>query len=193
MGTPGALVRKGAANESGVLPPLPAPVVDAAAVPAPKGNDVLLPKAGMKALRAALAASVKEEDCDRLVHPEGEPDDIDLDRLSPTKLLASTVCWRGAYNEGIGYWVIDAAPPFAPQLVTAGASSYADGVISAAQKGRGIGDCWASGEWTWNGSRFVQTDDGTTGMCKSIAAGGAWSLPTLVTEVRRASGAVSKR
>jgi hypothetical protein len=31
----------------------------------------------------------------------------------------------------------------------------------------------------------VQTSATTTGMCRQIAAGGAWNLPTLVTRLRK--------
>jgi hypothetical protein len=190
IGTPGALVRKGGKDENSVLPALPAPVVRAVPVPAPDKSEVTLPKAAVTTLRAALLATLKEGECDIFSDPErereAEPESIKLDRLSPTRLLASTVCWRGAYNEGTGYWVVHSTAPFAPQLVTLDASDYGDGTIRAGQKGRGIGDCWSSREWTWDGARFVQTEDGTSGLCKQIAAGGAWSLPTLVSEVRRA-------
>jgi hypothetical protein len=51
------------------------------------------------------------------------------------------------------------------------------------QKARGLGDCWGSEEWTWNGTRFVPTAASSTGLCKRFA-GGAWQLPTLVIEIR---------
>jgi len=36
-------------------------------------------------------------------------------------------------------------------------------------------------ESTWDGHSFVHTSSSTTGMCKLVAAGGAWTLPTIVT------------
>ena len=39
--------------------------------------------------------------------------------------------------------------------------------------------------WTWDGNGFVHTASATTGMCKLIAAGGPWELPTIVTEVKK--------
>ncbi len=51
-------------------------------------------------------------------------------------------------------------------------------------KGRGLGDCWQLDSWTWDGEEFNHTDSRSTGMCRLIAPGGPWSLPTIVTDVR---------
>jgi hypothetical protein len=88
--------------------------------------------------------------------------------------LISTLCWRAAYNEGYGFWVIDSKLAGEPVLVTDSASDYSDGLISLGQRGRGIGDCWASAEWVWDGKAFTQSSESTTGMCRYIRAGGTW-------------------
>lgn len=181
LGTPGALVRNGTRDEHSVLPPLPAPVVIAVA---PDDKIIQLPKARLASLRAALKAR-SEEECNALAEAGEAENEITVRRLGGGKLLASTLCWRGAYNQGDAYWVINANPPYAPELVTSSASGYAEGVIDASQKGRGVGDCWAFEDWTWDGRRFVHTSEGNTGECNGIAPGGAWSLPTLVTTVRK--------
>ncbi|WP_373889672.1 DUF1176 domain-containing protein [Massilia sp. MB5] len=51
-------------------------------------------------------------------------------------------------------------------------------------QGRGLGDCWSHEEWAWDGQQFHATLKRTTGMCRMVALGGPWELPTLVTEVR---------
>ncbi len=61
-------------------------------------------------------------------------------------------------------------------FVTEHASEFYAGTISSSQKGRGIGDCWSSDEWVWDGLKFVHTKDMWTGMCKGLAAGGVWEL-----------------
>lgn len=181
LGTPGALVRKGTRDENGVLPALPAPVVNAVV---PDDKVIQLPKARLASLRVALKAQ-SEEECQALTEAGEAENEITVRRLGNGKLLASTLCWRGAYNQGDAYWVINASPPYAPELVTSSASGYAAGVIDGSQKGRGVGDCWAFEDWTWDGRRFVHTSEGNTGECNGIAPGGAWSLPTLVTTVRK--------
>lgn len=185
VGTRGALVKKGAKDESAVLPPLPAPVV--IAVHTAKDTPAELPASQLKALLAALRASIGKDDyCPDLSAAENGPPDITLHALGKHKLLASTPCWSGAYNIGHGYWVINRSAPFAPVLVTASGSEYSGSAITAEHKGRGLGDCWSTDEWTWDGTRFIHTRAATTGMCRLIAPGGAWELPRIVTEVRPA-------
>lgn len=183
LGTPGAIIRKGSQGEDGVLPPLPAQIVVAAPLPKTLPDDAKLAKS--KNLRKALRAAIgKDDDCpdfnDEALAAEG----LTIARLSSTQLLASARCWMGAYNGGYGYWVINAQPPFHPMIVTYSGSDFNGSEISSMQKGRGLGDCWSSDSWTWNGSQFVHSESSHTGMCKLIAPGGAWSLPRIVTKGR---------
>lgn len=97
--------------------------------------------------------------------------------------LASYPCWTGAYNFGTGYWVIDNDNPSQPKLVTTSGSEYSAGEISVAHKSRGLGDCWWLQQWLWSADTFVMSSDKTTGLCRLISAGGAWDLPTYVSEV----------
>lgn len=187
LGTRGALMRPGPLGEDGVPPAAAVPQVQAAALARPLPQDALLPTRHADALRAALRQSLAQaDDCPDLTEPRS-PDDgvapIEVTRLDNHRLLASARCWLGAYNVGVGYWVIDEAPPFRPEPITASGSDFIDGSILASQKGRGLGDCWSSDEWTWDGRRFVHTAAATTGMCRLMAPGGAWSLPTIVTDV----------
>ncbi|RYZ84386.1 MAG: DUF1176 domain-containing protein, partial [Moraxellaceae bacterium] len=94
---------------------------------------------------------------------------------------------------GYGYWLINAQKPYQPQRITAAASDYADGIISADQKGRGLGDCWAHQAWTWNGQQFIHSAESTTGMCRMIELGGAWELPTRVTLVKKSAQQLTKQ
>lgn len=100
--------------------------------------------------------------------------------------LASHLCWRGAYNIGVGYWTINNANPSKPQFITSSGTEYYDGEISAIHRDRGIGDCWNSKTWVWDGKRFAMTEDSSTGMCRGFV-GGAWDLPTYVSEVIKKS------
>ena len=186
LGTQGALVRKGKKGEEGVLPALRPLVVKAARLAKPLPADAGWLAKHQPALLASLRAGNAGEECSDLSDPDADKPEFAMTRLSANKLLVSTRCWMAAYNMGEGYWVVDDAPPFRPVLVTASGSDFSDGVISSSHKGRGIGDCWYSEEWTWDGAQFVQTGASSTGMCKLVAAGGAWSLPRIVTEVRPA-------
>jgi len=183
LDTPAALVRPGTRSEDAVPAPVAAPIVRAVApVAARPGDDRL---ADLPGLRPALVQSLQD--------PEGCPDlgdeersmPLEVMRLDAGKLLVSTRCWMGAYNEGIGYWVVREEAPYVPELVTTSASGHEGGVIHAMQKGRGLGDCFWYGAWVWDGDRFVQTDDSSTGLCRLVAPGGAWPLSRLVRDVAR--------
>jgi hypothetical protein len=183
IGTVGAVYRKGKQSEAKVLPPLPAPVVKAAALaPAKPGDAQFIAEHG-DAVRKALRSANEQDSCEDLQQTGEEQQALDVVRLTKTKLLVSTRCWLAAYNAGSGYWIINDTPPYRPELVTADATDFDDGTLMSTQKARGLGDCWGSDQWTWNGTGFEQTASSSTGMCKGFA-GGAWELPTLVTEIR---------
>lgn len=192
LGSRGALVMKGALGEEGVLKPLPLPVVKVTPLVKPRPGDDLLAEKTPKALWKALRATVNEDDCPILM--EDKPVGMELlsvVRLSDTQLLVSTACWSAAYNMGDGFWVVNDAPPYQPERVTISGLSFNESQIHEGQKGRGLGDCWSFSTWTWGRlkgaekSQFVLTENGSTGMCKLVAPGGAWSLPVRVMEVRR--------
>lgn len=67
LGTPGALVRRGKRDEASVLPPLPAPVVLAAAVPKTASGTVLAP-AQADVMRATLRKSLGKGQDLSLIH-----------------------------------------------------------------------------------------------------------------------------
>ena len=183
IGTVGAAFRKGKQPETKVLPPLPAPAVKAAPLaPAKPGDAHFIAQHG-DGVRNALRGATDEDSCGDLHETGEEAEALEMVRLTKTKLLVSTRCWLAAYNEGIGYWIINDTAPYRPELVTADATDFDKGTLGATHKARGLGDCWGSEQWTWDGTAFVQTSASSTGMCKGFA-GGAWELPTLVTEVR---------
>lgn len=180
-----ALVKKGTQGEDGVLRAALPPVIQAAPVSSPKAADAKWLAKHEPALRAALKRSLPADDgCFNLSDPDGEAKPLTLARLSNTKLLVSTQCALAAYNESHGYWVIDDAPNFNPVPVTLEANDYAAGQISAAHKGRGLGDCLSLRTWVWDGRQFVLAEQSRTGMCKLMAPGGAWSLPILISEIQ---------
>ncbi len=183
IGTVGAVLRKGKQTEAKVLPPLPAPVVKAAALTPAKPADARFIKDHGDAVRKALRSATDEDACEDLHKTGEEQEALEVVRLTKTKLLVSTRCWLAAYNAGSGYWIVNDTPPYRPELVTSDASDFDNGILISTQKARGLGDCWGGEQWTWNGTGFVQTAASSTGLCKGFA-GGAWQLPTLVTEIR---------
>jgi hypothetical protein len=175
VGTPGALVRKGTKPESSV--PAPAvPVVRAAALPRTTPADLKL----APALAALLPHT--EDDCPDFDPAQGTPE---LVRLTPTTLLVLQPCWRGAYQTGSRVWQVDDRPPHRARrldlpmpdgsvndtLVTESLSAEGTLDLHEAAKGRGIGDCWATHDWTWSGDR-LELVGATESSCQLFEAGG---------------------
>ncbi|MCF7222191.1 DUF1176 domain-containing protein [Marilutibacter chinensis] len=192
VGTRGALLRPGTRDESAVPPSRPLPVVRA---PATDDTDIVLPPGERAALVRELKAQLEPDACPDLSSgPDAEADE-DAERLAVTglshgKRLASLPCWLAAYNAGSAYWVIDADAPYRPVLVTTNGSGYGGGRIDASHKGRGLGDCWSSRGWTWDGVAFVVSHEQTSGLCRGFP-GGAWTLPTRVSDVRAGASAAA--
>ncbi|WP_336281583.1 DUF1176 domain-containing protein [Cronobacter dublinensis] len=182
VGTPGAIMKKGDKPESAVPAPVPAPVIHAAAVS--DAQPTTLTGAALATLLPRLeAAKLDGDSCDGLTDETLRNEPVTVTPLSNGKALIAATCWRAAYNEGNGYWVIDEALKGKPTLITLVGSDYDKGTIISVQRGRGIGDCMGGASWTWNGETFVQSDDYGTGDCRLIRAGGTWEMPTLVTNV----------
>jgi len=193
IGTPGALTKKGNKPESSVAKAVPAPVIQAAKTLS--GEPRLLTDPEIAALKTRLLSTVNRNDddtCDSLFtsaeNIDPETDGPTLTPLDDSHALLSALCWRAAYNEGYGYWVIDNQLKGQPVLVTVSGSDYDKGEITSEQKGRGIGDCMSQESWVWDGQAFRKSYDGGTGMCRYIHAGGTWDLPVFVTDVKPVSG-----
>lgn len=108
-------------------------------------------------------------------------------QVGKDKRLITGECWQGAYNMGHAMWVVDNGYTKVYQAVGTSLNSVDDNQVAGYHKGRGIGDCWSQEEWTWDGSKFVQTYDGSTGQCRGFM-GGAWELPTVMVGLASEGG-----
>ncbi|TXD97780.1 DUF1176 domain-containing protein [Psychrobacter frigidicola] len=185
VGTTSAFISADSANKynSSVLAPKPTPQLRLV-TPNPKARSNTDKKFSMKSsqLSALMQGTIKEvsNDCPSL----GDSSPWRVSRLNSTQLLVQHNCWSGAYNAGTGAWVMKDSKPYNPILVTTSATDYDNGKISSVQKGRGIGDCLSKTYWIWTGTSFAKSHESTTGLCRMVEAGGAWQLPTYVTEVK---------
>lgn len=187
VGTSGALAKKGNKPESSVPAAIPAPVIQMVKIKPAQERPLTAPE--IEVLKPKLLATLSQDDCERLQPAEDNDEQessITLTPLNDGHAVVSALCWRAAYNEGYGYWVIDGELKGTPVLVTTSGSDYGDGVISYSHKGRGLGDCWGSASWVWDGQVFRKSSEATTGMCRYIRLGGTWDLPTFVTDVKPA-------
>ncbi len=176
LNTPGALIRKGIEDENKVLAEIPAPVIIKA--PTLASAELTLSPDIIKSIEASLDYG----DCDY----EDTNESLTVYPLTDKYWLASRLCWLAAYNAGSNYWLIKSTAPYDPVLITDSGTDYDQGVISESHKGRGLGDCWSQKSWTWDGKSFVVSEEFTTGMCKMVAAGGAWNLPSFVSDLQQA-------
>ena len=185
IGSASAFISNGNATKanSTVLSPKTAPLLRLV-VPNAKSAGSNDKKFAMKS--SQLASLVKgtmkdaEGDCPNL----SDKSPWRISRLNGSQVLAQHDCWTGAYNAGSGVWVLNDRKPYNPTLVTTSATGYDKGKLTSVQKGRGIGDCMSKTDWVWTGRSFEKSHESTTGLCRLIEAGGAWQLPTYVTEVK---------
>lgn len=183
VGTPSALIGSDNATKanSSVLPAAAAPALNLV-LPSNKTTN----QSTKFVMRASnLATMLKQtlndtSDCPNIA----DDSSWQMTRISSTKLLAQHNCWTAVYNSGAGAWVINDRKPYNPQLVTTNATEYKSGKISAVQKGRSLGDCLSKTDWIWTGKRFVKSHESTTGLCRMVEIGGAWQLPTYVSDVK---------
>lgn len=184
IGTPGALTKKGDRPESSVRAAIPAPVIHRVMPVQAQQRALTAPE--LAVLKPKLLATLKNDDgCERIQPGEGEePETISLTPLDNAHSLISASCWRAAYNTGEGYWVIDNQLAGEPVLITVSGSEYGDGEIFMSQKGRGLGDCWGTASWIWDGATFRKSREATTGMCRYLRLGGTWDMPTWVTKIQ---------
>ncbi len=181
--TVGALVKKGQNPESDVAAPIAAPVIVKAPVTAREGRDLTAQESAfLKPLLIKDLESRSENRCE-----EAQLDSADLSwqiaSLNGQQSVVIAPCWMAAYNMGDVVWVISNDMKTPPHIVTDSASNYQDGEIYSAQKGRGLGDCFSTEAWVWDGKQFVHSEVGDTGRCLMIRGGGTWELPTLVSHI----------
>ncbi|WEF31121.1 DUF1176 domain-containing protein [Pseudoduganella chitinolytica] len=176
LGTPGAASRKGDRPEATVPPAPAAPLVLAQPLP-------LLhfpPAPQLFALAAALRRDPFAAGCEGLA--PGTRPQLQVGPLGHGKLLAEAVCHSGSRETIRAYWIVNAAPPYAPRLV-------ADDVTQLhGEKLRSIAaspECGSGTERVWDGRDFVVTYSWITGQCGRLFPFWLWQLPTFQATVRR--------
>ena len=180
LNTREALYKKGNGSKNNILKAKKIPTIYATKVHDDKEMTVK-DRAYIEKVRSALNS--KDKQCFELDY-QGS-DSLKFYSLNDSKMVVTKAAWMAAYNKGYCSWVVNKKEPFNPQVAVEG-SYYVDGnigVVSNSQKGRGISDCWSYEEYVWTGKKFKQSSAGSTGLCRLIAAGGAWQLPTFVSTV----------
>lgn len=180
LGTTTALIRKGD-KPADAVPAAPAlPVVTSRATSSLPAPDEKAAKALTAALRAHLKRTAPDS-CEDI--EEGSSTSDSVWPLGPNRLLLGLVCYRGAYNFGSGYWLVEPGkvaaarrlafptPSGKPQddLVNADYDP-ATGQIEFFSKGRGLGDCGAAGRYAWTGTAFALAGWSEMTTCRGLTA-----------------------
>lgn len=184
VGTPGALIKKGTRNEQSVRPPVRVPVLVAPPLPGPKAGDEHFVVRNTPSLITELRRATDQDSCPRLFEKTTDDAMWSVTRLSDSQMVVTALCSVYAYNVSGMSWIIRTGPSFKPRATASEATELSGNQLLVRMKGRGLGDCWSSDDWTWNGKDFVHTYSSTTGMCKLMEPGGAWDLPVWITLVR---------
>ena len=183
LNTPSALIRQGQEKHA-VLAPKIEPKIDAVSVNNRKTIEL---KHGEKQFNHVLALLRKAHD--GCVDEDLESQDITIYPLTHNKVLAEALCVRGAYQSTNYYAVLDdklrnVEQVLAEQYNEAGydeKQGYA--FVRGSYKGHAFGDCWNGQDAVWNGKIFIRTSDWMTGGCYKWFTGGAWQLPTFVSDI----------
>ncbi|WP_227670741.1 DUF1176 domain-containing protein [Psychrobacter proteolyticus] len=186
VGTSSAFIKNNDVTKSdnSVLSPKTAPVLRFILPSAKSNSSNDDRKFVMKSSQLASLMKSTMKDADSVCPNLSDKSPWRVSRLNSKQLLAQHDCWKGAYNAGAGIWVLNDSKPYKPTLITTNATGYDKGKLTSVQKGRGIGDCMSKTDWLWTGRAFEKSHESTTGLCRLIEAGGAWQLPTYVTEVK---------
>ncbi len=176
-GRPSALVRKGVGNDADVASPMALPRLGSVPIPT-------VTQPGDDALAVRVMASIPSNPDCPLLDDGAAQSRARLWHLDANRLLVSQACRAGAVGSGNGYWIANLRPPYDAKPVTySGADDDGTGTLAARSTGGAAGDCGSAERWTWNGFRFEQSYAASFGLCRGVKAGGAWELPSLVTDV----------
>lgn len=176
-GTLSAIVRKGGGGESDVASPMSVPRFEAGNIPA-------APKPGDDALAVRVLAAIQSNPGCPLLDDGAAQAKARLWHLDANRLLVTQPCRAVANVTVNGYWTANLRPPYDAKALTWSGGDYdGSGTITARETSAGAGDCGSIQAWTWNGFRFEQTYASTGGLCRGVKAGGAWELPSVVSDV----------
>jgi len=176
LGTTSALVRRGDATSSAIVPPAPrvvAQVKDARALEA----------AELATISASVRAALPADSCEE-INPDLPLADAGW-RLDAQTTLVQLVCFSGAYNVG-SQWFFQRGSAAAQRLrlpvPNADGSGRMDsldelinadfdpatGMLGHYNKGRGIGDCGSEARWAFDGKRFQLAHYAAIDECRGV-------------------------
>ncbi len=175
-GRASALVRKGGLSDADVASPMAVPRFEAGSLGAPH-------LAGDDALAVQVLAAVHSDPGCPLLDDGRAQAAARRWHLDANRLLVSQPCRAAADGGGDGYWLANVRPPHDARPMTYAGVDFDGSTVTARTLTAPGGDCGSKQAWTWNGYRFEPSYSSIGGLCRGVKAGGAWELPTLVSDV----------
>jgi len=175
-GRPSALVRKGSLSDADAAYPMAIPRFEASRIAAATlpGDDALVVR--------VVAAIQSDPECPLLDDGAAQAK-ARLWHLDANRLLVTQPCRATADGTVQGYWTANLRPPYDARPMTRSGTGFDGSTVTARAALTAAGDCASAQSWTWNGFRFEQTYATVGSLCRGVKAGGAWELPTLVSDV----------
>lgn len=193
LNKPSALMRKGE-DKTVSLPPQPAPKIEAVKIPNRETYSIERGSAKfdkvMALLRQSNGTNENSKNYCSALHEDKSwwTDNIEIYPLTHGKVLAESICWAGPSGDITHYYAVMDENLTRVEQVLANRYNQAEYdkkshilTVSGSFR-RGVADCFDGGAAVWNGKIFIRTSSWTTGLCKGFL-GGAWELPTFVSEV----------
>lgn len=178
--TPSAVVVKGTQPESRAKAARDKPVIFNRTVEG-KSGDLSPDSADYTRLLSQFRQSTE---ADRDACPElfrSEAPEVFAVELGFGYRLFSSMCWMGAYNWDMEYWLERKGD--VRRLSDLSGDYEGNGEVVAMHLGRGIGDCRFVTSWVFDGSDMVKSGNYGTGLCRNIELGGIDPMPTFVSQV----------
>ena len=175
-GRPSALVRKGGLSDADAAYPIAVPRFEASRV-----STATLP--GDDALVVRVVAAIQSDPQCPLLDDGAAQARARLWHVDANRLLVTQPCRATADGAVQGYWSANLRPPYDARPMTYSGTGFDGSTVTARAALTAGGDCASVQAWTWNGFRFEQTYATVASLCRGVKAGGAWELPTLVSDV----------
>lgn len=206
VNTASALIKRGN-YENAVLSPAALPVIKAVTPPQDTPRELKKSDADFATMKKLLAAhyisedeylnlSEKDDHFDRCPHDaergiDSENAVITLYPLDDKHYLSESPCWFSAYNVGNLYTLVSRDLKTIEKTYDNRLNRYDEktGILHGNQKVRGIGDCWSSAAYQWDGKDLIKSYIGASSLCKGFA-GGAWELPQYLTTIESEKGTI---
>lgn len=206
VNTASALIKRGN-HENAVLSPVALPVIKAVTPPQDTPRELKKSDADFATMKKLLAAhyvsedeylnlSEKDDHFDRCPHDaergiDSENAVITLYPLDEAHYLSESPCWFSAYNVGNLYTLVSRDLKTIEKTYDNRLNRYDEktGILHGNQKVRGIGDCWSSAAYQWDGKDFVKSYLEPSSLCKGFA-GGAWEQPQYLTTIESEKGTI---